>query len=236
MHPWQVPTPLVKSEAYFTNLQDGAQIETPFVVKFGLSGGWGLAPIAKPGSGKSGHHHMLVNRELPMNFKDALPATEQYIHFGAGQMQSLLSFEPGTYTLRMLLADQHHLPRFVYSKPMTITVTKKNPTDPKSLVTRRIELMLPDSPARPPFRVQFHASGLNVAQASQLQPKTGHFLLRVASTSGKGTADLDLANGQTEVYLSPPPGDYNLKLEWVGSVPGEALEPVAPATATVTVR
>ena len=232
-HPWEVPTPRLKSEAYFTNLADDDKIETPFLLKFGLSGGWGLAPIAKAAAGKSGHHHLLVNRDLPLNFKEALPFNDQYIHFGGGQMETVLTFGPGIYTLRMLLADQQHLPHFVYSKPVTITVTKKNPTDPKSLQTTGISLMLPESSVRPPFRVQFHASGLNVAHQSQQIPGSGHF--RLVGSDGRETADMAVVNGQTEVYLSPPPGNYNLQLFWVSNraPSGASIEPVS---AQITVR
>ncbi len=236
IHPWDVPTPRLKSEAYFTNLQDGDKIETPFVLKFGLSGGWGLAPVAKPSGGKSGHHHLLVNRELPLNFKEALPFNDQYIHFGGGQMETVLTFEPGTYTLRMLLANQQHLPHFVYSKPATITVTKKNPTDPKSLQTKGISLMLPEGDVlRTPLRVQFHASGLNVGHLSQQQPDTGHFKLKVVSLNGKGNADLNYPNGQTETYLSPPSGAYRLQLEWVDNMTSKT-DLIAPAVAQIQVR
>ena len=64
-HAWQAALPRLTAEAYFTNLKDGDKIETPYLVKFGLSGGWGLAPIAKAARAKSGHHHLLVNRPLP---------------------------------------------------------------------------------------------------------------------------------------------------------------------------
>ena len=236
IHPWDVPTPRLKSEAYFTNIQDGDKIETPFVLKFGLSGGWGLAPVAKPSSGKAGHHHLLVNRELPLNFTEALPFNDQYIHFGGGQMETVLTFEPGTYTLRMLLANQKHLPHFVYSKPATITVTKKNPTDPKSLQNKGISLMLPKGDElRTPFRVQFHASGLSVGHLSQQQPDTGHFKLKVVSLNGKGSADLNYPNGQTETYLSPPTGAYRLQLEWVDNMSSKT-DLIAPAVAQVQVR
>ena len=43
--------------------------------------------------GKSGHHHLLVNRDLPLDFKAALPFNEQYIHFGKGQMETVLTLE-----------------------------------------------------------------------------------------------------------------------------------------------
>ncbi len=211
-HPWQAAPPRLTAEAYFTNLKDGDRIETPYLLKFGLSGGWGLAPIAQPGRAKSGHHHLLVNRDLPLNFKEALPFNDQYIHFGKGQMETVLTLEPGTYTLRMLLADQNHLPHFVYSKPATITVTKKNPTDPKTLPVKGLAIQLEGPVVKRPFRVQFHTSALNVAHLSQKLADTGHFRLTVSPASG-APAVMDFVEGQTEVWLAPPTGSYSLKLE-----------------------
>jgi hypothetical protein len=220
-HPWQVPAPRAAADAYFTNLKSGDKIETPYLVKFGLSGGWGLAPVVKPMGGKSGHHHLLVNRDLPLNFKEALPFNDQYIHFGAGQMETVLTLEPGTYTLRMLLADSHHLPHFVYSKPTKITVTKKSTTDPKSLITRGIAIKVGargnDGAVKTPFRVQFHASGMNVGHLSQHQEGTGHFKLTVASKRG-ASAEMDFVDGETETWLAPPAGDYEMTLEFVDNV------------------
>ncbi len=235
LHPWQAAVPRLTPEAYFTNLSNGDKIETPFVVKFGLSGGWGLAPIAKPVSGKSGHHHLLVNRDLPLDFKQALPFTEQYIHFGKGQMQSMLTLPPGDYKLRLLLADDKHLPHFVYSKPMNITVTKKNATDPKTLVKPGVEIMLAKGDQSRPFRVQMHAAGLNVAHQAQGEKDTGHFKLTLQSAKGGNTAEMNFVNGQTEAWLEPPPGDYTVKLDFVDNAKGGKVLYSAPAK-TVTVK
>lgn len=227
LHPWQAALPRLTAEAYFTNLKDDAKIETPFRATFGLSGGWGLAPISKPIDGKSGHHHLLVDRDLPLDFKTALPFNDQYIHFGKGQMETVLTLEPGTYNLRLLLADDKHLPRFVYSKPLKITVTRKNKdTDPKSLVTNGIRLLNiePDSTLRGPFRMQFQASGFNVAHLSQKEKDTGHFRLTLTPANGGKPAAMDLVNGQTEVWLSPPSGNYAMKLDLVDNLnPGKTL-------------
>lgn len=232
-HPWQAAPPRLTAEAYFTNLKDGDRIETPYLLKFGLSGGWGLAPIAQPGRAKSGHHHLLINRDLPLNFKQALPFNDQYIHFGKGQMETVLTLEPGTYTLRMLLADQNHLPHFVYSKPATITVTKKNPTDPKTLSAKGLAMQLEGPVVKRPFRVQFHASGLNVAHQSQKLADTGHFRLTVSPASG-APAVMDFVEGQTEVWLSPPAGSYSLRLEMMDNLaPGKTLTDAATASVRV---
>ncbi len=221
LHLWQVPSPRGNTEAYFTNLKDDAKIETPFRVTFGLSGGWGLAPISAPMGGKSGHHHLLVNRDLPLDFKQALPFNEQYIHFGKGQMETVLTLEPGTYTLRLLLADHKHLPHFVYSKPLKITVTRKNKDiDPKSLVVKGVSLLNVASNAKlkSPFRVQLQASGMNVAHVTQKEKDTGHFRLTMTPQGGGKAAELDLTNGQTEVWLAPPSGPYTLKLDFMDNL------------------
>ena len=227
LHPWQAASPRLTAEAYFTNLKDDAKIETPFRATFGLSGGWGLAPISKPIDGKSGHHHLLVNRDLPLDFKTALPFNDQYIHFGKGQMETVLTLEPGTYNLRLLLADDKHLPHFVFSKPLKITVTRKNKDiDPKSLVKKGISLpnIAADAALKGPFRVQFQASGFNVAHLNHKEKDTGHFRLTLIPEKGGKPAAMDLVNGQTEVWLSPPSGNYAMKLDLVDNAnPGKTL-------------
>ncbi len=232
LHPWQAALPRLTPEAYFTNLHNDARIETPFLLRFGLSGGWGLAPISKPMGGKSGHHHLLVNRDLPLDFKQALPFDERYIHFGKGQMETVLNLEPGTYTLRLLLADDKHLPHFVFSKPLSVTVTRKNSgVDPKSLVKKGISLLSPADNAKlkSPFRVQFHAAGLNVAHLAQREKDTGHFRLTMTPRHGGKPAEMVFAKGQTEAWLAPPPGAYTLKLDLLDNVnAGKSLaEPVS---------
>ena len=235
-HPWVVPPPNMTSEAYFTNLSDGAKIETPFRATFGLGGGWGLAPITSPVGGKSGHHHLLVNRDLPLDFGKALPFNDQYIHFGKGQMETVLTLEPGSYTLRLLLADDKHIPRFVYSKPLKVVVTRRNKDiDPKSLILNNVSLLniSPDAKLKPPFRVQFHASGLSAAHLSQKAKETGHFRLTLTSPRGGKPEILNFVNGQTETWLAPPSGSYSMKLDFVdNNMPDKTMA----ATGYVPVR
>ena len=220
LHPWQSVQPLAKTEAYFTNLPADGKIEMPFVLKFGLSGGWGLAPIAKPMGGKSGHHHLLVNTPLPTDLGKPIPFSDKYIHFGKGQMETILNLEPGTHKLRLLLADHEHKLHFVFSKEQVITVTKKNKdVDPKSLAKKEISLIniTAGDTFNTPFRVQFHASGFNVAHMQQKEKDTGHFRLIITPTKGGKPAEIAFANGQTEAWLSPPSGGYKLKLELVSN-------------------
>lgn len=234
LHPWQMAIKPGAAQAYFTNLKDGEEIQTPFVVHFGLSQGWGLAPIQSPAGGKSGHHHLLINRDLPLDFKQPLPFNEQYIHFGKGQMEATLDLAPGDYTLRMLLADDKHLPHFVYSKPLKIKVSQQRVT--KATVTKpAIALMLNEGPQASPFRVLFHASGLSVGQVAQKIPGTGHFKLSILPLAGGQAVGFDFVHGETEVWLQPPTGDYKLTLAFSDNANPEKLLAEA-VSATLSVK
>jgi hypothetical protein len=227
---WVVPAPRLLKETYFSNLRDGDSIETPFLLKFGLTG-MGIAPIVKP-LPMTGHHHLLVDRDLPLDFTKPLPFNEQYIHFGKGQMETVLTFAPGDHTLRLVLADDKHIPNFVYSKPLHIKVTKKNDVDPKSLVVKSVAILGPRSGEHvsTPFRVAFHASGLNVSNLALKEAGTGHFRLRMKPDAGKEEV-IEMDNGYTEVWLKPPAGGYSAKVEFIDNVGGTqvlaASEPVA---------
>ena len=227
---WVAPPTALQPAAHFTNLKDGAMVESPFIVKFGLSMR-GLVPAGKT-VGRSGHHHLLVDQPLPLDFTKALPFTDHYMHFGKGQMETVLNLKPGKHTLTLLLADQGHIPYFVYSKPITVTVTRQNPPQPTAAATQgppRVELLAPadDSQVRDAFNVQFHASGFNVADATIRTPDTGHFRLTIERAAGR-PAVLDFAQGQTETWLEPPPGDYRLQLELVGNQDGAVLARSTP--------
>ena len=216
-HPWVVPAPRA-ADSYFSNLKDGGVYEAPFVARFGLSMR-GLVPAGKT-AGRAGHHHLLINQALPLDFQKPLPFTEQYLHFGKGQMETVINLPPGSYELRMLLADQKHIPYFVYSKPLKLTISKQN-KDVKPAAVQgppHIELLSPADreTVQAPFRVQFHASGYNVAHATPQVPETGHFRLTV-ERAGRKPEVMNFTAGQTESWLNPPAGDYTLRLELVSN-------------------
>ena len=54
----------------------------------------------------SGHHHLLVDREvLPSLF---IPFDETHMHFGAGQTEAIIELEPGMHTLQLMLGSSTH--------------------------------------------------------------------------------------------------------------------------------
>jgi hypothetical protein len=224
VHPWVIPPPHREPLAYFTNARDGDVREAPFVLKFGLSMR-GLVPAGNT-AGRAGHHHLLVNQALPLDFSKPLPFTDKYIHFGKGQMEHVVDLPPGTYTFNLLLADQGHIPYFVYSKPVRITVSaRRTPAaGEKPAGTPRVEILQPrpGETVRAPLRVQFHASGYNVSHAAAQVPGTGHFRLSLLR-AGQPAEVLEFRGGQTEVWLQPPAGDYQLQLDLVGGKDGAVM-------------
>src|ERR1700752_5139465 len=69
------------ARVYFINLKDGAEVTSPFLVQFGLSG-MGVAPagVEKP---NTGHHHLLIDTKLTAEqMKEPIPADDTHKHFG----------------------------------------------------------------------------------------------------------------------------------------------------------
>lgn len=87
-HRWLTIPPWHDPAAAFTNLKNNDRVVSPFVVQFGMSN-WGIAP-AKHDHPKTGHHHLLVDAPLPIPITAPIPFSKNYVHFGAGQMQTVL--------------------------------------------------------------------------------------------------------------------------------------------------
>lgn len=116
----KTPSP-AGAEVYIQHPQDGATVPTTFMVRFGLRG-MGVAP-AGVDHPNTGHHHLLINTELPGS--DApLPTTDSIRHFGGGQTETELNLAPGEYTLQLVLGDYLHIPHdpVVLSEVIRITV------------------------------------------------------------------------------------------------------------------
>ncbi len=109
------------AELYFISLADGASVSNPVNVRFGLRN-MGVAPAGIKYD-NSGHHHLLVNTELP-SLDFPIINDENHLHFGGGQTEVSLELPPGEHTLQLLLGDFAHIPHApaVMSERITITV------------------------------------------------------------------------------------------------------------------
>jgi hypothetical protein len=103
--------------------QDGARIKGAFWCRFGLRNmGVTRAGDSTP---NSGHHHLLIDVNEPIDPKEPIPSDKNHLHFGAGQTEARIDLPPGKHTLQLVLGDAEHRPfnPVVASKKITVTVT-----------------------------------------------------------------------------------------------------------------
>lgn len=112
------------AEAYIQFPADGAEVTSPFTVRFGLRG-MGVAPAGITAA-NTGHHHLLIDLDTLPPDDEPMPSTDQLRHFGAGQTETELDLPPGVHTLQLALGDALHIPHLppVRSEKITITVVE----------------------------------------------------------------------------------------------------------------
>jgi hypothetical protein len=227
-HRWLSAPLIYNPAAYFTNLKNGDSVVSPFVVQFGMSS-WGIVP-AEHKHPKTGHHHLLVDIPLSIAPTTSLPFSKNYMHFGKGQMQTVLDLPPGRHTLRLLLADYAHVPHMVFSPEIVVNVIERNAAKAEQLKKIEPELSFPNlqdgDTVTNHFKVLFHAAGLNVGNKLARIPDTGYFQLKIAQQGGK-TERIAFPSGQTEIWLKLPDGEYKFQLEYIKNPTGELHDVVS---------
>jgi hypothetical protein len=115
----EAPAALPRSPApegarvFFVSPADGATVSNPVNIVFGIEG-MSVAPAGE-NTPHSGHHHIIIDAELP-DLGMPIPASDNYVHFGDGRTETVLTLEPGEHTLQMLLGDHMHIP---HDPPLT---------------------------------------------------------------------------------------------------------------------
>jgi hypothetical protein len=110
------------AKVYIVSPANGATVTSPVLVVFGLSG-MGIAPAGVQYE-NAGHHHLLIDTDLPTNTGLPLPASDNIRHFGKGQTEASIELPAGRHTLQLVLGDHLHIPfnPVVASQKITITV------------------------------------------------------------------------------------------------------------------
>ncbi|MFZ9898559.1 MAG: DUF4399 domain-containing protein [Gemmatimonadaceae bacterium] len=108
-------------EIYLRARVNGATVGPTFPVVFGLRN-YGVAPAGVRMS-NTGHFHILIDTEVPAAGV-VIPGDSLHRHFGAGQIETMLTLAPGTHTLRLVLGDADHkvIGPALVSAPIRITV------------------------------------------------------------------------------------------------------------------
>ncbi|WP_024510358.1 DUF4399 domain-containing protein [Bradyrhizobium sp. ARR65] len=108
---------------YFIWPQNGAVIKGGFWCRFGLRN-MGVTHAGDDYQ-NSGHHHLLIDVNEPLNVNEPIPQDKNHLHYGAGQTEARLELPPGKHTLQLVLGDAKHYP---FSPPLVsekITITVK---------------------------------------------------------------------------------------------------------------
>ena len=95
-------------EVYFIEPKNGDVVSNTFTVKFGLSN-FGIAPAGYD-IPMTGHHHLLINVDLPEDLSQPIAADKNHIHFGLGQTEAEITLDKGAYRLRLLMGNYLHIP------------------------------------------------------------------------------------------------------------------------------
>jgi hypothetical protein len=111
---------------YFISPNDGAAIKGPFDCRFGLKN-MGVTHAGDPYP-NSGHHHLLIDVDQPLDVKEPIPRDRNHLHFGAGETETRIELPPGEHTLQLVLGDAKHFPFDppVMSTKISITVLSEH--------------------------------------------------------------------------------------------------------------
>jgi hypothetical protein len=93
---------------YFIWPRDGATIKGAFWCRFGLRN-MGVTHAGDEYQ-NSGHHHLLVDVNEPLDPNEPIAQDKTHLHFGAGQTEGRIELPPGKHTLQLVLGDAKHYP------------------------------------------------------------------------------------------------------------------------------
>jgi hypothetical protein len=87
---------------------EGTHIKGAFWCRFGLRGmGVTHAGDKTP---NTGHHHLLIDIDEPLEPDVPIPSDKKHLHFGTGQTEARIDLPPGPHTLQLVLGDADHIP------------------------------------------------------------------------------------------------------------------------------
>jgi len=215
---------------YFVDIKDGQTVPTKFTVHFGLKG-MGVAPAGSD-KGNSGHHHLLIDAELPP-MDSPIPSDFNHLHFGAGQTEAEVTLTPGDHTLQLLLGDKNHVPTSppLFSDRIHVHVVDQAAA-PSAQATphsgrhpspsgAKVYFVYPVDGAyvTPTPVVRFGLVGMGVAPAGFEKANTGHHHLLIDTSLPpfdqpipNDFNHLHFGAGQTEAKINLPLGRHKLQL------------------------
>lgn len=242
----------------FSNLRDGWRVRSPLLVEFAVRG-MGVSPAGPTPKPGTGHHHILINKPLPVGIAKPIPFDDHHRHFGKGQTSALLELPPGRHTLRLLFADHEHRPLYVFSREIAVEVLGQRAATPAPQIKEadfdatckawyEDQTSSPRPPDGPlfaanlrsgepvtsPFNLHLGVLGLGVCARGGCPKDTGTFAIEVFDASSRRSVQRhSLDKGITQLTMNLPNGEYVLRLRLVDEA-GANLLPPAEHTLRVT--
>ena len=89
----------------------------------------------------TGHHHLLINVDLPEDLSQPIAADKNHIHFGLGQTEAEITLDKGAYRLRLLMGNYLHIPHDdpLFSEEIIIIVSNMTEKINKKLSFRELK-------------------------------------------------------------------------------------------------
>ena len=108
------------AKAYFIDLQDGDNVKSPLLIRFGLTEQMGIAPALADWP-DTGHFHLIINSKTPNPDR---PISNKHLHLHKGQTEAIVELKKGRHTLQIVMGDYSHIPHDppVMSEQITINV------------------------------------------------------------------------------------------------------------------
>ena len=97
---------------------NGATVTSPVKVCMVVNGVT-VEPAKKGVNDGKGHHHILLDTDLPKDLSQGIGKDAQHIHMGDGSICKNVKLDAGTHVIRALFAKGNHVP---YNPPITATV------------------------------------------------------------------------------------------------------------------
>ena len=96
-----------EGRVFFIEPAAGAQLTSPFKVRFGIEGRTVRPAGEDINDQSSGHHHLIIDDAAP-SAGTVVPKDATHIHYGGGQTEAMVTLSPGHHKLTMQLADGAH--------------------------------------------------------------------------------------------------------------------------------
>jgi hypothetical protein len=169
------------AEVYFNDLKEGAVLPPKTTIYFGLRN-MGVAPAGSDRE-NSGHHHLLIDTELPP-LDQPIPNDFNHLHFGGGQTEAEVTLKHGEHTLQLLMGDKDHIPHTppVMSQRVKVRVVDPSLRKPAPADARVYFVGLQDGSVLPQkATLRFGLVNMGVAPAGIEKSNTGHHHLLIDS-------------------------------------------------------